>query len=49
MDLLEELHHSGITLLMVTHDAVLGGRAHRHIRMVDGKIAIDESTTIALA
>jgi putative ABC transport system ATP-binding protein len=48
MELLEELHHSGITLLMVTHDAELGSRAHRHIRMVDGKIAADESTPIAL-
>lgn len=48
MELLEELHHSGITLLMVTHDAALGSRAHRHIRMVDGNIAADESTPVAL-
>jgi putative ABC transport system ATP-binding protein len=43
LELLEELHHSGITLLMVTHDAQLGSRAHRHIRMVDGKIVEDSS------
>lgn len=43
LDLLEELHHSGMTLLMVTHDAVLGARAHRHIRMVDGRIVADET------
>jgi len=43
MQLLEELHHSGITLLVVTHDAVLGNRAHRHIRMVDGRVAGDDS------
>lgn len=43
MQLLEELHESGITLLVVTHDAALGNRAHRHIRMVDGRVAGDES------
>lgn len=43
LELLEELHHTGITLLMVTHDAVLGARAHRHIRMVDGRIVGDET------
>jgi putative ABC transport system ATP-binding protein len=43
MQLLEELNHSGITLLVVTHDPNLGGRAQRHIRMVDGKIADDTS------
>ncbi len=43
MQLLEELNREGITLLMVTHDPVLGGRAGRHIRMVDGKIAGDAS------
>ena len=44
LELLEELHHSGITLLMVTHDSALGARAHRHIRMVDGKIIADDQT-----
>ena len=43
MQLLEELHDSGITLLVVTHDAALGSRAHRHIRMIDGRVAVDES------
>lgn len=43
MQLLEELHDSGITLLVVTHDAALGNRAHRHIRMIDGRVAVDES------
>jgi putative ABC transport system ATP-binding protein len=41
MDLLEELNRDGITLIVVTHDAVLGSRAHRHVRMVDGRIAAD--------
>jgi putative ABC transport system ATP-binding protein len=47
LELLEELHDSGITLLMVTHDTVLGDRAHRHIRMIDGKIVTDETANLA--
>jgi putative ABC transport system ATP-binding protein len=43
MALLEELNRSGITLLMVTHDATLGSRARRRIRMADGKVIGDES------
>lgn len=39
MQLLEELNQSGITLIVVTHDAGLGARAHRTIRMVDGRTA----------
>lgn len=39
--LLEELNASGITLLMVTHDKVLGARAHRQIAFSDGRIASD--------
>jgi putative ABC transport system ATP-binding protein len=41
MALLEELNGEGITLLVVTHDAALGSRAHRHVRMVDGRIDTD--------
>ena len=41
MDLLEELHHQGITLLVVTHDQALGDRAHRKIGMIDGAIVTD--------
>jgi putative ABC transport system ATP-binding protein len=37
-DILEELNHGGITLLVVTHDSAMGDRAKRHIRMVDGAI-----------
>lgn len=44
INLLEELHESGITLIVVTHDAALGARAHRNIRMVDGRIERDEAT-----
>lgn len=39
---LEQLNTEGITLLVVTHDASLGARAHRRIRMLDGRVAVDE-------
>jgi putative ABC transport system ATP-binding protein len=38
IDILEGLNNNGITLLVVTHDEDLGRRAHRTIRMMDGKI-----------
>jgi putative ABC transport system ATP-binding protein len=41
MRLLEELNAQGVTLLVVTHDQALGGRARRQIAMVDGAIASD--------
>ena len=41
MELLEELNASGITLLMVTHDNVLGARAHRQIVFGDGRVVSD--------
>lgn len=43
MLLLENLHHSGTTLIVVTHDRELGARAHRQIGMRDGKIITDHS------
>ena len=42
MVLLEGLHASGGTLILVTHDHDLGARANRRIRLVDGEIASDE-------
>lgn len=42
VDLIEELNRSGITLLVVTHDTQLGRRAHRQLRMVDGRIVEDK-------
>jgi len=43
MALLENLHHSGTTLIVVTHDRELGARAHRQIAMRDGKILTDQT------
>ncbi|MCO6429073.1 ABC transporter ATP-binding protein [Nitrosomonas communis] len=42
MALLEDLHHAGTTLIVVTHDRELGSRAHRRIAMRDGQIVADE-------
>jgi putative ABC transport system ATP-binding protein len=42
MALLEGLHHTGTTLIVVTHDRELGARAQRHIAMRDGEIVADE-------
>ena len=47
--MLERLHDAGGTLVIVTHDAELGARAHRRLRMVDGAIAGDEQAREAHA
>jgi putative ABC transport system ATP-binding protein len=39
---LERLHDDGLTLIVVTHDPELGRRAHRKLRMVDGRIVGDQ-------
>jgi len=39
MQLLEALNARGVALILVTHDPLLGARASRQIRMVDGQIA----------
>jgi putative ABC transport system ATP-binding protein len=43
IQLLERLHDDGIAVLIVTHDPAVGGRAHRHLAMRDGKIVGDVS------
>jgi putative ABC transport system ATP-binding protein len=47
LHLLEELNGRGVALILVTHDAALGGRARRQIRMVDGSIQLDSGATPA--
>ena len=42
MAVLERLHDAGGTLVVVTHDPEIGARAHRCLRMVDGRIVGDE-------
>jgi len=41
MELLEGLNAGGVTLIVVTHDPVLGGRARRRVLMEDGSKAED--------
>ena len=41
MNLLEHLVEQGVTLILVTHDPMLGQRATRQVRMVDGQIVAD--------
>ena len=41
MRLLEELNRNGVTLIVVTHDATLGARAGRQLRMEDGELRFD--------
>lgn len=42
MGLLEALNASGVTLIVVTHDQLLGARAARRLTMLDGAIVGDE-------
>jgi putative ABC transport system ATP-binding protein len=43
MRTLEALNGRGLTLILVTHDPQLGGRARRRIRMVDGAVVEDQA------
>lgn len=43
MELLEELHREGTTLIMVTHDPQQAARAQRHVQVIDGQV-IDGAT-----
>jgi putative ABC transport system ATP-binding protein len=44
LDLFEELHASGRTVVMVTHEPSVAARARRLIRVVDGEIVEDRAT-----
>jgi len=39
LDLFDELHRSGLTLAVITHDEHVSGRAERRVRIVDGHVA----------
>ncbi len=48
--LLEELNHeSGSTVVIVTHDAALAGRARRQIRLADGIVIEDTGAAVPAA
>jgi len=42
LDLLEEIHADGTTIVMVTHDQDLAKRAERNIHLLDGRVAEEE-------
>ena len=42
MDLLDQIHADGATIVMVTHDRELANRAGRKIELLDGRVVADE-------
>ncbi|HEY0187645.1 MAG TPA: ABC transporter ATP-binding protein [Cellulomonas sp.] len=38
LDLFDELHDEGLTLVVITHDAVVSARAQRRVRIADGTL-----------
>lgn len=44
MALFDELHQQGNTIILVTHEEEIAAHAHRVVRLLDGKIAVDEPT-----
>ena len=44
LDLLEQIHADGTTIVMVTHDPDLANRAERNIHLIDGRVAAEEFT-----
>jgi putative ABC transport system ATP-binding protein len=49
IELLEELHRDGATIVMVTHDAELAARAQREVHIVDGQVVDVEGLSRVLA
>jgi putative ABC transport system ATP-binding protein len=47
MDLLKELHQSGATICMVTHDARYASHAERTIHLFDGRVVEESVATSA--
>jgi len=43
MGLLEEIHKTGNTIIVVTHEEDIARHAHRIIRLIDGKVETDEA------
>jgi putative ABC transport system ATP-binding protein len=45
LGLLEEIHKMGNTVIIVTHEEDIAQHAHRIIRLMDGRINVDEANT----
>ena len=48
MELLEDLHRDGATIVMVTHDPQLAARAQRNVHVIDGQV-VDASDELRIA
>ena len=44
IEILERLNQSGMTLIVVTHDKMIGARARRQLKMADGRVVRDINT-----
>lgn len=49
MQLIEEIHRQGATIIMVTHDLQLAARAQRIVHLVDGRVADIKPNPVRLA
>jgi putative ABC transport system ATP-binding protein len=47
MDLLSEIHQTGITVLVVTHDPEVAIRTQRTIRLRDGKVMLEHEASLS--
>jgi putative ABC transport system ATP-binding protein len=47
--LLERMNAEGLTLVVVSHDPAIGGRARRRVRMADGAVVDDTGARLAAA
>jgi putative ABC transport system ATP-binding protein len=47
MDLIQELHSEGATIVMVTHDPQLAARAQRNVHVIDGQV-VDMNADLSL-
>ena len=43
LDLFDELHADGLTIVVVTHDDAVSARASRRVRTIDGRVFSDEA------
>jgi len=42
MDIFEEIHRGGNTIILVTHEEYIAHHTQRSIRLLDGRVAVDE-------